>query len=589
MAGSITIDGVRIYIPGVYGTARVSSSLEGPARSFHVPVLLADAWQGYPYDLEDKLLTGETARLPTERLGDLTDVRDLYGADSDMAIAFGQGKRVGLPYALCLCTSPLTRASGLVTSTGPVNQFTVYPRLLGAAPGWHKITWTSGGVWTTTPWRNFSPLTANAASGDTRVYVRDNSWAYEGLTVEIGDNDTANAEREIVSVGTEINAAGQKLYWIELDSAVGAAFTTAQYGAVATYQGSRTESSGTLTTGQELVDYLNDESKYWRVVKHANFTSAMPIAVATALPLKDIAAWGTITDGTAPAGSSTDVGNILDWLTDGGNSEIIRVEDLIPRLFLLASENTAAHTLLVTYAAAMREQDAARFPVQLITGCGWGNIDTAANDSDNPAVRALGIDSQDVVLVAGGLDLLAPYLSTAAQVWGLIASGGLVHNLTGDQLKGTPETRWSTSQLEGLIRGGVLTYRMCVTGRGNYLGIAQGCNTLQNNATSWVNGTNETPLVMQRNIVDFVEQDKRLLLMGDVWGADAVDAALVRSKLLARAKSWEATGLIKEATYAIGDVAQNSTGSGWDVTDSYEPPVTTDFINLTTTIKVGGS
>lgn len=586
MAGSIVIDGVRIYVPGVYGSARVSSDLKGPTRAFQVPVLLADGWQGYPYDLEDKRLTGETARLPVERLGDLTDVRALYGADSDMARAFAQAKRVGLPYALCLNTSPLTRASVLVTSSGPVSQFTVYPRLLGTAPGWHKITWT-GGVWTTTPWRHFSPLTADAASGDTRVYVRDNSWAYEGLTVEIGDNDTANAEREVVSVGTEINASGQTLYWIELDSAVGAAFTAAQYGAVATYQGARTEASGALSTGQELVDFLNDDSRYWRAVKHANFTSAAPIAVATATPLKDISAWGTVTDGTSPAGSSTDVGNVLDWLRDGGNAEIIRVEDLIPRLFLLATESADAHTLAATYATAMREQIVDRYPVQFVTGCAWGDTDAAANDSSNPAYRAGIIDHQDVVLVGGGLDGLAPYLSTAAQVWGLIARGGILHNLTGDELKGTPETRWTAAELSDLIEGGVLTYRMCVTHRGNYLGIAQGCNTLQNNATSWVNGLNETPLVMQRNVVDFIELDKRLLLMGDVWGVDAVDAALVRSKLIARAKGWEAQGLIEEESYAIGSVTQNSTGSGWDVTDSYSPPVTADFINLTTTIKVG--
>lgn len=581
----ITFRGLDIYIPGVYVATDVVSNLPGASRAFQVPVLLAGADQGYPYTVQDDVYPHEGTVYPWRRMDRSANVRTFYNKGSDMDVAYGWAKKGGLPYAWCVCLSALTRASVIATSTGPVNQLTIYGKLFGTPGGWHKITWT-GGVFTVTPWKHWTRLTVNAASGDYRVYVADNSWAYEGMVVEIGDNDTANAEKTIAAKGQEIGDDGQVLYWIEFSATVGASITTAQYGAVAFYKEADAEVSDTLTTGQDIIDFLENESDYLGAVRHANYTGAAPAAVATATPLKDISAWGTVTDGTSPAPTATDVEDFLAQL-DAGQLDAWRASaDALPRVFCLALDDSSAHATAATWAA---EQRADGYPVLFVTGVGWGDTVIGAGDNTAPEFRTAALDSQDMALCVMGLNRLPSYLSLAPYVWGYIASGGVNHNLTKDRILASHfETRWSKADLETLIRAGVITLRQFVTASAIYQGIAQGLNTLQANATAWNAGTNgTTPLINQRDIADFIALDLRLSITDKLLGEDSVSKSDVTGAALARGRIYEAQGYIEAGSFKVVSIALNSAGNGWDVEACFKPITTVDFITITATILVG--
>ena len=52
-------DGTTKYVPGVYFDTQVRSNLPGPLPEFQIPVILGMAWEGHPYDADDKTETGE--------------------------------------------------------------------------------------------------------------------------------------------------------------------------------------------------------------------------------------------------------------------------------------------------------------------------------------------------------------------------------------------------------------------------------------------------------------------------------------------------------------------------------------------------
>jgi len=584
----IEFRGIERRRPDVYTDAQAINNLPGGVRAFQIPVMLAGAVQGYPYDVVSKQFTGEPAISPFRRLDSTRNVRALFGSASDMAIAFEQATKPGtsgLPYAWCVCISDLTRASVPVTSTGPVTQLTIYGKLFGVAPGWNKIKWT-GGVFTTTPWKHFSLLTVNGGSTDTRIYVSDNSWARAGMAVEVGDNDTANVPLNVVSKGEELSSTGQKRYWIELDDALGAAFTTAQYGAVAYYDTTVTEVSDAFTTGNELVDFLNGAScSYWRAKKESGFTGALPITVGTSTPLKDISAWGTVVDGTSPAPTSSDVDDFITLMDATGTSDLTALTNASARLYHLATSDSTAHTAMRAWAVLRR---AAGYPIAVVTGCAWGDTSTSASDSTSSIYRAGLLNSQDVMLCAGGVDYLAPYLSTAAQVFGYRARGGISHNLTRDKIVATVhEKRWSDTEQDLLLDGGVLFCRQFLDNTGAYYAFAQGLNTLQANDLAWNFDDNTTSLAQQRDIVDFILLDQKLNCTGALLGNDFVDQSAVRAVVLARAKIYERLNLIVTGTFQVQSITLNTAGNGWDVVTCFTPVATTDFLTILNNVLIG--
>lgn len=580
----VTVDGRSIRRPGVPSTERVVSTLPGAQPDYRVPVILAAADFGVPYTVRDDLEANETPRGPFVRLLTDTAAADAFGRESDMAVAMQWAKRGGLPMAYCVCLSSLTRASVLSTSTGPVVQAKVYPRAFGFLHGHVKLKYASN-VMEVTPVRYYTRLTANASTSAKRLYVKRNDWIRVGATVTIGDGAAANETAVVAAKGEQFDTNGQKVYWIDLATGLGTGRTTAQYAVVLDYDEQRKEvSPATLTTGTAIVTWLNESSRILAAtVQTGTFTDAVWIAVSSATALKDISAWGTVTDGTSPAVTTTDMDDLITALRAVEWDAFVELYGVAPQAFLAVTDNATMHASLRDFAI---DQRGINEPVSVTTGAGWADIDPDAGDTTNPAVRAATLNSQDVLLTAGGIDYLPSYLSFAPFVFGRRLSGDVNHNITNDPLVYTTlQVRWderNSGQITYLLDRGVCVYAL----KGPRFVIEQGLSTLQDNDNAWNTGTNDTPLIAQRDVVDFVTHSVRTILLTDQIGADVVTPASIADAVRARLDFFrERRRLI--ADWFISSIGLNASGAGYDVAWGIRPNPTVDYIPLDTTILIG--
>jgi len=585
MPSITTPQGQTQYIPGVYSDFEVVSDLPGPLPEWHVPVVMAGAEEGYPFDVKDTMYDHETLS-QWRVIGTASAARSFYGADSDMGQAFKWGKRGGLPRAYAVCMSALVRASVLGTKTGPGDEFYVAALKYGAPGGHIKIKLTGGTALEVTPLKHYSRLTQNGTTGDTRIYVRDNVWVKDGQTLSIGDNNSANVDYTVSSKGTSLDSGGQVIYWIELTSALLADITTAEYGLIVEYNESGKETPDTFADGTAMLDWLQDgSSKLLTGSAHGSNTGAALIAVSTATALKDITAWSTVVGGASPAPTSTDYS---DFITDLDASEwdaFAESEQVIPQAFLVVDPSSTIHASMNDFAAAKRTEG---YPISVTTGCEWGDTDPTAGDDTDPSYRAGVLNSENLMLVAGGINWLAPYLSHAPQVFGRRIGGGIPHNLTNDDLSYAQlEYRWderNSGELTDLHKAGVCTYRLDV-GTSIRWRISQGLSTLQDNSSAWNESDATSPLVMQRDLADFIQYVIKRDLDGTQVGADQVDADTIAGVLVRRAeKSLVKGGYVTE--FSITSVTKNASGAGWDVEWRVVLPLTTDYITVVTTIHI---
>lgn len=574
-----------VYIPGVYGLVQVVSSLPGAPPEMLIPVLMGEQDQGIPYNYLSLKASNEATRSPFVFLGTTTAVKAEAGPDSDMAQAMGWAAKHGLPGAYLLCASPLTRAKVIAVSTGPVNQFTLFSRTFGAVGGHIKIAVTGGNKITITPVKRYSLLTAEAVATAKRVYVKDHTWIKIGATVQIGANNVANAGYVVADKGTELNASGQNQYWIDLTTGLASDLDADQYPMVLIYDTDQIEAPDAFTNTQALYDWLNASSRYLAAVKHADWTGAA-LTNTTEKPLKEVSAWGTVTKGTSPAATSTDYEAIIAALDASEWDRFLQTYQVQPYVFGILNSTAAIHALFRDWAVTKR---AAGEPVQFITGCAWGDTVIGAGDSTDPSYRAGVLNSQDMILCAGGLDKKAAYLSLAPAVLGRLVGGGIGHNLTNDPiLYSEVEAVWderSSGELTTLHKKGVVTYRIQAARPFRYV-ISQGLNTLQANDVAWNEGSNDTSLIMQREIADFIDRTIKARLNTTQIGADEVTASTVS---VAARITFEYLKVQRAliSSYQITSIRLNATGNGYDVVWSVRLRTTVDFINYTTQILIG--
>lgn len=577
--------GQVVYIPGIYSDTEVVSDLAGVVPTFQVAMVLADAEQGYPYNVLDNRWDHETIGWHSLR-GSASSAKTWFGQDSDMGVAMAGAKRHGLPAAYCVCMSPLVRASVIATSTGPVNEATIGARRYGW-PGNHiKVKVTAGPTLEVTPVKHFSRLTADAASGATRIYVRDNTWAAPNKSITIGDNDSTNEVLVVSKVGVELDSNGQDLFWVEFTSGTAAAYTTAQYAGIVEYDENNKEAPAAFTTTQAMIDWIQKSSHELEAKKEATFSAAALLTVSSATALKDITAWGTVTNGTSP---SSGVADYNAFITDQDESQwdaFAEETQKYPRGFLAVSSASTVHGALRDWAVTKRNEG---YPIAAVVGCGWGDVVVGAGDDTDPKYRAGVLNSQDVQLVAGGLDRRGAHISTAPAVFGLRMGAPIPHNLTGDDLfYSEVEVRWderSSGDLTALLRAGVTTYRLS-NGQTIRWRVARGLSTLADNAVAWNTATADTALIMQRDLADYVDRIIRTELEATQVGADRVDAASIGAVIARKGeKLLVRRGLV--TSFTITSILKNATGTGYDVKWRVTLPVTTDFITMTTTIYLG--
>jgi len=579
--------GSLVYVPGVYSKTEVISSLPGPLPAFHVPIMTGDAVEGIPYNIASLLEDHESLGMFVPH-GTSTGVAKQFGPDSDLAIAAKYAKRHGLPFAWFVAANALTRASVVATSGGQVvDEFKVYARSFGAPGGWIKITCASGTSWVVQPPKHYTRLSADAGSTDKRIYVRDNSWASEGMAVELGSNAVANVAATVTGVGQQIDSNGQVERWIDVDTAPGATLATSAYSLIAHYSDSLKESSSTFTTGQELVDWLRDESAYLDAAKEATFSDATLDALATATPMKQITSgtWNNATVGTSPA-STSGSHDALITLLDTAWDDFSLENQALPRSWCIVSSDSTVHASWRDWATAKRTEG---WPVNITVGAAWGDTSLTAGNSTDLTYRAQQLNSEDVLLAAPGIDRLASYLSFSPSVFGRRMAGGPLHNLTNDEIIASHlEKVWDergSGQVTTLHKKGVCTYKLSV-GQSIRYRVGQGLSTIQNNASAWdpVGGT--SPLVMQRDLADFVDAVIKTDFEELQIGADKVDPSTIGGVLRRRVqKSLERRGYV--VSFTIDSITLNESGNGYDVTWSVVLPSTTDFIGVTTRILVG--
>ncbi len=584
-----TPDGRTVYIPGVYSDIKVTSNLPGPLPAFQIPVIVGEADEAsYPYTFNSVKQAVEDEHLSFVGVGTSSRCKEEFGADANVSIAMAWAKRHKLPWAFIVAINALTRASVVAQSGGPVTQGVIFAKKFGAVGGHIKLRVVGGTTVQITPVRRYSLLTANALTGATRLYVKDSTWLSEGDSVVVGDNNSADATYVVDSVGTALTSTGQITHYIELTTALGADITTAQYGMALVYNEDAVEAPDAFADVQEMVDWLNDESDHLGFQKDAGFTNpASLVALATATPIKEIAAWGAPTAGTSPAATTGDHQTFITNLGASDWDDFALENQVLPQAFLVLSANSTTHGDWRDWAVEKRTEG---FPVSITTGCAWGDTALAAGGDTNPKVRAAALNSQDVALCAGGLDKVAAYLSLAPAVFGLRVKGGVKHNLTNDEIKhSTIEVKWderNSGELTDLHKKGVITYRLSVAGGRIAYRVSQGLSTLQNNATSWNEVDATTPLLMQRDIADFCDRVIKEDLDATQIGGDEVTESSVSAVVVKRCqKSLLKRGYI--TAFSISGIELNDTGAGWDVDVALTLPVTSDYIGLRTTILIG--
>lgn len=584
-----TPTGQVVYIPGVYSKTIVRSDLPGPLPQFHVPVIVGDADEAsYPFNFDSVKVEQEDERHPFVSLGTTGAVGEEYGPDSDLAVATAFAKRHGMPWSYYIAGNALTRATVPAHSAGPIVQGSIYARKFGAIGGHIQLAVVGGTTVTITPPKRYSRLTADALTGATRLYVKASDWLAPGDVIHVGDNNTANAQKTVASVGSELTSTGQVRYYVEITAALAADLTTAQYGLILQYDTQAQETPAAFSTVQEMMDWFNDESEYLGFQKaSATFTNpASLIALATATPLKEIAAWGVAVPGTSPAGTSGNHTTLIASLDSTDWDRFALDQQVIPRAFLVLSSSDTVHGLWRDWAIAKRTLGES---VSIDMGCAWGDVSTTANDDTNPRVRAGTLDCDSVSLWAGGLNKIASYLSLAAATFGLRVGRGLRHNLTNDDLLyDSVERVWDergAGELTYLHRGGVGTYRLSTAGGSIRYRVSQGLTTRQLNASAWNESDATTPLIMQRDLADFIDRVMREEFDGTQVGADEVTRESVAAVAVRKLQQLKRRGYI--TSYTITGIELDATGAGWNVTYSVRLPVTNDYMGLTTTILIG--
>jgi hypothetical protein len=193
-----------------------------------------------------------------------------------------------------------------------------------------------------------------------------------------------------------------------------------------------------------------------------------------------------------------------------------------------------------------------------------------------------------VIFVSPGIDSLAPYLSSAPAVLGLLNGNNIVHNLTLDSMVAdTIENKYTSAETETLINAGV-----CVISKNkNGCYIAKGVNTLQANDDIWNMDGKTTYLPTQRTVCDYISKYFKEDLENFI-GADGIS----KSQIAARcARNWEVLyrnfdpGLFGEnpddvlengLPYKTDKIEATSDGQGWTINIAYIPLGQTNYIGL---------
>ena len=581
-------NGLTTNIPGVVDYEEtVVLGRDGPVPQFMVPIIIGTGLTGYPVNFDSVKQTDEATKGAFTKCSGDGDVRSIFHPQSDIAIAYQNAQEAGLPMAFCGAVNALVRAKVVAQSgSGPaVDEFTLYSRLFGAVGGHHKVKYASG-IIEITPVRNSAFLSENAASTDTRIYIYSQDpgrspieWVQPGRTYTLGDNSTPNFTATVLKTGYEIDSNGQYKYYIDFTQQLGTALTAfgSDYALIVEYSDDveKNDTAFLAGEGQKLVDWIKTNSKYLSAEKASSFTGTLPNDVATSTPIKEITAWGTVTDGASPLVTSS------DWTTFFTNYQNTYWDDfrqrhgITPYLHLMLTELSVDHAKAVSFA---NNRWTNKTPVTFYLGAGYTDVAVGAGNDTAPEYRANALNSQHVALCAGKVKKLAPYLSLAAMAFGFAAANGSTVALTNKEIPRSwhIDKVWTDDDLETLIGGGVLTYMLRQADPATWV-VAEDANTNQDRSTTWSAATNTTSLMHSRHAVNEWWAGLRNKLASMFPGNTSVTPALVAQVLY----NWDQTalnrGLIVERKPPSSIDVNNVTGT-ISIVPNISPPTQALFV-----------
>jgi len=143
-----------------------------------------------------------------------------------------------------------------------------------------------------------------------------------------------------------------------------------------------------------------------------------------------------------------------------------------------------------------------------------GAINTAEPSSYSTINIAKALNSDNSILVGMGIDGEAAYLSSAPQFAGWLSGNTVKKNTTWDSIQASSVEKFfgesnRDTELKKFVDAGVIVFR--TTPEGFF--IAQGLTTYQDHTMIWNSSDKKTYLIMQRQIVDYVEEGYKAQMM----------------------------------------------------------------------------
>lgn len=381
-------------------------------------------------------------------------------------------------------------------------------------------------VMTVTPPNNVKMLGANVAIGATYLYAKGIEDLYPGQTIKLSlgaTSVTTTCSPVIKSIDPTWTANGYKVYLEPTSDLPAIAYSTANSSFIFTDDSTRREVFtfiGADWSVPNIVKVVNDGS-------HIIWLTLISETVTPSVAATTYFGWyafGTDTFPTSPAVSSANFSGIATAFPELMRQFEMAYKTKI-RLLDLGTSSSTSHALFRDVAVEMRSNPNLS-PIQVIAGTALGDTTVTGSADTNPTYRAFNLNSDEIQLVAGGVDDLPAYLGHSSLIFGMRVSNPVLHNTTRDKLPiSKVEKRWSYAELEKLIKGGVTTYGQNKFGRYVCFSI----NTYQDQSQQWNKEDKKTFLTAQRDKADFVYRGLLEFLDNNGVGTDSSREEITKS------------------------------------------------------------
>lgn len=567
----ITVGGKTHNVPDVYFMTEVINLGATTIPAFNGLLHIGSAKRGIPFNA-----TGAKGYEVIKAFSDVPSVKKYYGV-GDLSTAFQAAKSGGAGTDYFLNVASLTKAKATIKDNAgtPVNAIDIEAKEYGAYGNDISIKFAAADtktVMTIVPPKSTKYLSANASTASADLALEDVEELFVGQTINVCSNTVTIPQSATILA---IDAVNNK---ITISAVASSAFATADYARIFVEDTDNQEVTSFTTSTMTAIDVIAAiNAGNILIASRGTNTGVAP----TALSKTFVQAVSGATKGTSPAATTT----------SGGSYDLAGAA--LPQLFeeftnytkariRLLNVLTPVQSVLMVYKTVALTLRNLNYSVQIIAGCAKGDIAKTSSDADYPIMRAKALNSSDVILVGMGIDDTAAYLSLAPQLAGVLSAQSVKHNLTWDTISASKVEKFfgesnKESELAPFVNAGVIVIR---TGPDGFF-VAQGLNTYQKHDKEWNSDDDTSYLIMQRGIVDFVNEgiNKQMKL---VVGADDITVMLAVEQCLGILRVYEKQGFI----YNTGITRSEQIGNAIYVDPRYTPIGSVDFVGGTVTVII---